>query len=76
MSPSSMVALAITALLLLAAQPAFACAVCFDATSQARDAFFGTTILLSLMPLAMIGGLVYWIWRRAKAVDEDLPLVP
>ena len=41
-----------------------ACAVCFSGSPRIRIAFFNTTILLSLLPLGMIfGGL--WYLRRA-----------
>ncbi len=65
--------LLLVVVLMFVAEPAFACAVCFDANDESRGAFLGTTILLSLMPLAMIGGLVYWVWRRSKAQDKNLP---
>ena len=62
----------LTTLVLLGfAEPAFACAVCFDANDETRDAFVGTTILLSLLPLGLMGGLVYWLFRRARAVDDQ-----
>ena len=53
------------------AEPAFACAVCFDANEESRGAFLGTTIFLSLFPLGMIGGLIFWIWRRAVAINAE-----
>ena len=48
-----------------------ACAVCFDASAENRGAFLGTTILLTLLPLAMIGGVSFVVWRRAKALDAE-----
>ena len=61
-----------------------ACAVCFSGSPRIRIAFFNTTILLSLLPLAMIlGGL--WYLRRVGKVrlaeeftesDYSLPVPP
>jgi hypothetical protein len=42
---------------------AFACAVCGVATEASRKAFIYSTALLSLVPLAMIGGLVFYLHR-------------
>ena len=52
---------------------AHACAVCGALNDRNRAAFFGTTILLSLVPLGMIGGGVWWLRRTGSAFDaEDL----
>ena len=51
---------------------ALACPVCFDANEANRDAFLGTTILLSLLPLAFIGA-VLWVLRK-RARGRALPL--
>lgn len=52
---------------------AHACAVCGALNDRNRAAFFGTTILLSLLPLGMIGGGVWWLRRNGSAFDaEDL----
>lgn len=48
---------------------ALACPVCFDANEANRDAYLGTTILLSLLPLAFVGGVVLFL--RAKASKRD-----
>ena len=50
---------------------AHACAVCgASAADRNRAAFFGTTILLSLLPLGMIGGGLWWL-RRGGGHDPD-----
>ena len=49
----------------------FACAVCFDANEETRGAFLGTTIFLSLFPLAIIGGVIYFLYRRARALEAE-----
>lgn len=47
-----------------------ACAVCFSARSEAnRIAFLGTTVLLTGLPVALIGGFLYWVMRRLEAID-------
>lgn len=46
-----------------------ACPVCFSATEANRDAYLGGTIFLSLLPLALLGGLALLIRYRARAVD-------
>ncbi|HNN95663.1 MAG TPA: hypothetical protein PKI03_25465 [Pseudomonadota bacterium] len=56
---------------------ALACPVCFVAREASRLAFMWTAILMTFLPLAMIGGIVYWIWRSARrAADESLPQEP
>jgi ABC-type spermidine/putrescine transport system permease subunit II len=52
---------------LLAPSLAAACAVCFTGRSdETRVAFLATTVLLTALPLAMIGSLVWWLRRRAQ----------
>lgn len=50
---------------------AFACAVCFDANDESREAFVNMTILLSLLPLGIIGGTIFYLWRKARALEND-----
>ena len=64
--------LPLLALLLLAFTPelASACAVCSAGRDEEnRFAFLIMTIFMSLTPLALIGGLVYWIRRRYLALE-------
>ena len=57
------------ALLAMPAQ-ALACPACSPGRDDAaRQAFFDTTIFLSLLPLGMFGGIVYWLMRRARAAE-------
>jgi hypothetical protein len=44
-----------------------ACAVCGSANDGNRMAFFWTTVLLSLVPLGLIGGGLLWLRRVAGA---------
>jgi hypothetical protein len=41
-------------------------AVCVAATERNRGAFFGTTVLLSVLPLGMIGADLWWLHRRGR----------
>jgi hypothetical protein len=53
--------------LALVPQSAFACSVCYSANESNRLAFIATTVFLSLFPLAMVGGITWWIWRQVQA---------
>ena len=67
-------ALAIIWLLLCAAllpESAAACSVCYVGAEESRKAFLFTTVLLSMLPVGMIGTLGWWIWRSAR--DADAP---
>ena len=51
---------------------AHACPVCFSAKDEAqRQAFFDTTIFLTLLPLVMIGGFIYWVVRRVRRLEAE-----
>ena len=45
---------------------AFACSVCFVSKKENLMAFFGTGVLLSLLPFLLIGGLALWLYRQTK----------
>ncbi|MCC7108902.1 MAG: hypothetical protein IT382_06420 [Deltaproteobacteria bacterium] len=64
--------LAIAALVLLAPE-ALACSVCFDANAERRGAFLATTLFLTLTPLSLVLGTVWWLSRRARALDAIPP---
>jgi hypothetical protein len=64
-------AFALAVLLLLAPQVGHACAVCFSGREDARAAFLVTTILLTLLPLGMIGALVLWLRQRVRAAARE-----
>ena len=58
--------------LLLAPRASLACAVCMSGREEASKwAFIVTTIALSLLPLSLIGGMVWWIRRRLRQLDAD-----
>lgn len=48
---------------------ALACPVCYTAREASRLAFLWTAIFMTLVPLGLIGGMLYWLWRRIKAND-------
>ena len=58
-------------LLLTVPQGALACAVCSDGEKQNAMAFFWTTILLTAIPLALLGFLVRWAQVKAKSIENS-----
>ena len=52
---------------------AAACSVCYGGAEESRKAFLFTTILLSGLPVGMMCGLGWWVWRRAREADAELP---
>ena len=60
--------------LALAALPraAEACAVCTAGRDdETRSAFLATTLFLSVLPWALVGGFVLWLRRRARALARE-----
>ena len=49
---------------------ASACPSCASPLEENRQAFVDTTIFLTVVPLVMIGGLIWWIRRKARALDQ------
>ena len=49
-----------------APHPALACAVCFVSKKENLMAFFGTGVLLSLLPFILIGAVALWLYRQVK----------
>jgi hypothetical protein len=44
-----------------------ACPVCFAASERSRVAFFDMTMFMSLLPLGMIGGGLWWLRHGGRA---------
>jgi len=65
------IATLVVLLLTLAPELAHACPGCIDLKTKNRVAFFGTTIVLSLLPLGMVGGMAAWLRRRAKKLTSE-----
>ena len=71
----------ILALLLSLPQLASACAVCSDGEKQNAMAFFWTTILLTAIPLLLLGFLVRWAQVKSKSIegsseDDKMEVIP
>ena len=56
---------------LLVPELADACAVCFSASEESRGAFVITTIFLSVLPVALIGGFVWWLRARIRELEAE-----
>lgn len=51
---------------------ASACAVCTAGRDEENAfAFLMTTLFMSIMPLAAIGSLVYFLWRRIQKLEAE-----
>jgi hypothetical protein len=53
-----------------AADLAYACPSCASPLEENRQAFVDTTIFLTVVPLVMMGGFVWWIRRKTRELDE------
>ena len=51
---------------LMAGQSSFGCSVCSVTNEASRYAYYGTTALLTFLPLFMIGGVVYYIAKKNR----------
>ncbi len=61
---------AATILLALTPGSALACAVCGLTGGGGSDsAYFAMSVMLSALPLGMIGGTVFWLYRKSAAHD-------
>lgn len=58
-------------LTLLASSPALACAVCGAGDDPAKGSYLGMSIVISLLPLAMLGGIVGFVAYRARLRDRE-----
>jgi hypothetical protein len=54
------------ALLVIVPLAAWACPVCFSGSPRIRIAFFNTTLLLSFLPLGLIGAAVFALKRLGR----------
>jgi BioD-like phosphotransacetylase family protein len=63
--------LVLAAALCAAPRVAAACSVCMAASSDStRLAFLMTAAFLSVTPLLMVGGILWWVVRRARAAEQ------
>lgn len=60
------------AVLVLVPDAAQACAVCFQGKSDAsRVAFITTTAAMTFLPLAVIGGIAWWVRRQFVRAEVE-----
>lgn len=43
-----------------------ACSVCVVGKEEARVAYYATTAILSFLPLIMIGGVIYYLFKKSR----------
>jgi len=61
--------------LLLAPRVALACSVCTGGQkAEVNRAFLVGSLFLSVLPLLAAGGAVWWLRRRARAIEATPPL--
>ena len=49
-----------------ASSEAFACSVCAVSKEESRNAYYITTALLSLLPLGMMGGMIFYLVKKSR----------
>jgi hypothetical protein len=63
-------------LLVARVDPASACAVCLSYTDGKREAYYGTTALLMLLPFGLFGAILLWLRRAARrSARADRPVI-
>lgn len=50
----------------IAPQAVEACPVCFSAKEGSREAYLLTAVLLTFLPLGMIGSLLFWLRKHLQ----------
>ena len=73
MSAKRIVRAAAFAFATLPAQQALACAVCFSGRDESRVMYLLTAIFMTLIPIAVLGAGIYWVVKKATAVDGAPP---
>jgi len=58
-----------------AADLAYACPSCASPLEENRQAFVDTTVFLTVVPLMMMGGFIWWLRRRIRAMDDRPEIV-
>jgi hypothetical protein len=53
-----------------------ACSVCLSASDETREAYYATTVLLAVLPFALIGGIAFWLRRYALSAARRSAFVP
>jgi hypothetical protein len=57
--------------LFAAVSRAEACPVCFQSGGEERWAFYATTVLLTMLPLMMVGGFVFFLKKRFEQMEAE-----
>ena len=57
-----------------AADLAYACPSCASPLEENRQAFVDTTVFMTVVPLMMIGGFIWWLRRKIRAMDDALDI--
>jgi hypothetical protein len=73
---SSPVALGVFGSWQLLASVAHACPMCFNGNQNNQTAFLYGSLFLMIMPVTAIGSLLYWAWKRSKALEMPPPPPP
>jgi hypothetical protein len=55
------------------ASPTLACPVCGFGQDGTASAYLMTAVLMSSMPLIMVGGIIYYLVHRTNQVPDDTP---
>ncbi len=50
----------------ISANAALACSVCATGKEESRGAYYATTAAMSLIPLGMLGGVVYYVAKKSR----------
>ena len=57
----------------LLANVAHACPMCFNGNNSNQAAFLYGSLFLMIVPVTAIGSLLYWAYRRSKALEAPPP---
>jgi cbb3-type cytochrome oxidase subunit 3 len=66
---------AVSLLLTLGPALALACPVCGQGREGTGTALLVMSIILTFLPLGMIGGVIFWAYRRVKKAERDEALL-
>jgi hypothetical protein len=48
----------------LVSSSAWACPACMVSNPKTAATYLGMTIVMSALPILLVGGIGYWLWRR------------
>ena len=74
--PARLCGAAAVALALLAPRAAQACAVCLSSRDDGTQlGFLIGTLIMTPLPFLVVGSLIFYLWRRARAVAAEEELI-